>query len=182
MQRGWPPVRPDISVGRAGNLTAIAGSRVLTHSPHQSAQPGRAPGLQTGKWRMSGSGTAQKNIPADEILVMLCADLRLPHRGCASDYCRVAVDVINHHFPGIRARLCPPLERLAWCLVPSILASMLPRRFAPAYKSANLVGVASSDHLPPQRPGCGIVGQQLGAGQELHGDKKARIKGLRQLK
>ena len=169
MQRGWPPVRPDISVGRAGNLTAIAGSRVLTHSPHQSAQPGRAPGLQTGKWRMSGSGTAQKNIPADEILVMLCADLRLPHRGCASDYCRVAVDVINHHFPGIRARLCPPLERLAWCLVPSILTSMLPRRFAPAYKSANLVGVASSDHLPPQRPGCGIVGQQLGAGQELHG-------------
>jgi len=69
---------------------------------------GAASGLRTGEQRMSGSGTAQKNIPADEILVMLCADLRLPHRGCASDYCRVAVDVINHHFPGIRARHCPP--------------------------------------------------------------------------
>ena len=71
---------------------------------------GAASGLRTGEQRMSGCGTAQKNIPADEILVMLCADLRLPHRGCASDYCRVAVDVINHHFPGIRARHCPPYE------------------------------------------------------------------------
>ena len=78
---------------------------------------GAASGLRTGEQRMCGSGTAQKNIPADEILVMLCADLRLPHRGCASDYCRGRSRCDQSSFPrGSVPVTVRHMRRLAWCL------------------------------------------------------------------